>query len=69
MDKINDTYGEYVITPALMMGLEKEVVDRIAFGNVKELEELYSIEEVIRLVRPSVNRFCKISSCAKWLIL
>ena len=43
MDKINDKYGEYVITPALMMGLEKEVVDRIAFGNVKELEELYNI--------------------------
>jgi hypothetical protein len=31
MDKINDKYGEFVITP----------IDRIAFGGVKELEELY----------------------------
>lgn len=40
-DRINDTYGEYVITPALMMGLEDQIIDRIAFGGVKELEEVY----------------------------
>ncbi len=37
LDKINDRYGEYVITPALMMGTESMVPDRIAFGRVKEL--------------------------------
>jgi DNA polymerase-4 len=40
-DAINDRYGEFCITPALMMGMNKLVVDRIAFGGVKELEDLY----------------------------
>ena len=34
-------YGEFVITSALMMGMDDTVIDRIAFGGVKELEELY----------------------------
>jgi DNA polymerase-4 len=42
MDKINDRYGEFVITPALMMGMEATILDRIAFGGVKELEEIYT---------------------------
>lgn len=42
MDKINDKYGEYVITPALMMETKDVVLDRIAFGGVKDLEDLYS---------------------------
>jgi DNA polymerase IV len=41
MDKINDKYGEFMITPALMMGMDETILDRIAFGGVKELEELY----------------------------
>jgi hypothetical protein len=41
MDQINDKYGEFVITPALMMGMDETIIDRIAFGGVKELEELY----------------------------
>ena|ERR671917_39228 len=41
MDTINDKYGEFVITPALMMGMDDTIIDRIAFGGVKELEELY----------------------------
>jgi DNA polymerase-4 len=41
MDKINDKYGEFVITPALMMGMDDTIIDQIAFGGVKELEELY----------------------------
>jgi len=41
MDKINDKYGEFVITPALMMGMDETIIDRISFGGVKELEELY----------------------------
>jgi DNA polymerase-4 len=42
MDKINDRYGEFVITPALMLGMEATILDRIAFGGVKELEEIYT---------------------------
>jgi hypothetical protein len=41
MDTIHDKYGEFVITPALMMGMDDTIIDRIAFGGVKELEELY----------------------------
>jgi hypothetical protein len=42
MDEFNNRYGEFVITPALMMGMEDTILDRIAFGgHVKELEELY----------------------------
>jgi hypothetical protein len=33
--------GEFVITPALMMGMDDVILERIAFGGVKELEELY----------------------------
>jgi len=41
MDKINDKWGEFVITPALMMGMDDIILDRIAFGGVKELAEMY----------------------------
>jgi DNA polymerase IV len=42
MDKINDRWGEFVITPTLMMDMEDIILDRIAFGGVKELEEIYA---------------------------
>lgn len=35
LDKINDRYGEYIITPALMMDMENLVLDRIAFGSTE----------------------------------
>lgn len=41
MDNINDKYGEFVITPALMMGMNDTILDRVAFGGIKELEEIY----------------------------
>lgn len=41
IDKLNDRYGEFVITPALMMGMDDMVIDRISFGGVKDLEDLY----------------------------
>jgi hypothetical protein len=31
-----------MITPALMMGMDDILLDRISFGGVKELEEIYS---------------------------
>lgn len=42
MDEVNDRYGEFVITPALMMGMENQVIKRVPFGNVKELEDFYN---------------------------
>src|SRR4051794_26508607 len=42
MDKINDRWGEFVITPALMMGMQGVILGRIAFGGVKELQDLYT---------------------------
>lgn len=42
MDSINNKYGEFVITPALLLDIDNSVIDRIAFGAVKELEDLYS---------------------------
>ncbi|MBP6882423.1 MAG: hypothetical protein KBC15_02600 [Candidatus Levybacteria bacterium] len=42
MDEINDKYGEFMITPGIMMQMEDEVIDRISFGGVKEIENLYS---------------------------
>jgi DNA polymerase IV len=32
MDRINDKYGEFVITSALMMKMDQVILDRIAFG-------------------------------------
>lgn len=39
VDKINQRYGDFVITPARMLKASDSVHDRIAFGGVKELEE------------------------------
>lgn len=42
LDEINDRYGEFVITPALLAGMEGTILDRISYGNVKELvDEVY----------------------------
>lgn len=38
-DKINIRWGEYILTSGRMANTAKFVPDRIAFGNVKELEE------------------------------
>ncbi len=40
VDVVNHRWGDYTITPALMMGTQENVPDRIAFGGVKELEEI-----------------------------
>lgn len=41
IDKINERWGNFVITPATMMGMDKIVIDRISFGNVREISELH----------------------------
>lgn len=37
VDAINDRYGEFVITPAMMMDMQGTILDRIAFGQVRDL--------------------------------
>jgi DNA polymerase-4 len=39
VDKVNERWGDFVITPARMLSAKSDVPDRIAFGGVKELEE------------------------------
>ena len=39
VDSINQKYGDFVITPAMMLGTSDKVPDRVAFGNIKELEQ------------------------------
>ena len=46
VDTINNKYGEFVITPALMMDMDKTIIDRIAFGQIKELEDLYAKKSI-----------------------
>jgi DNA polymerase-4 len=37
VDTINNRYGEFVVTPATMMDMKGEILDRIAFGSVRDL--------------------------------
>ena len=39
VDAVNERWGSFVVSPARMMDMESQVLDRIAFGGVKELEE------------------------------
>ena len=39
VDRVNERWGEYVITPARMISAQNDVPDRVAFGGIKELEE------------------------------
>lgn len=43
LDRINNKWGEWTIYPALMHGRKKEIIDRVAFGGVKDLEDIYSL--------------------------
>lgn len=39
VDAVNERWGDFVIIPARMMETKDVVIDRIAFGGIKELEE------------------------------
>lgn len=39
IDQIKEKWGDFVITPAKMLGTQANVPDRVAFGNIKELEQ------------------------------
>jgi predicted component of type VI protein secretion system len=40
VDLVNERWGDYVLFPARMVTAKAAVPDRIAFGGVKELEEI-----------------------------
>lgn len=37
MDSVNNRYGEFVVTPASMMDMSGTILDRIAFGQVRDM--------------------------------
>ena len=39
-DQINDIYGEFTVVPGIMMDMDDLILDRIAFGGVREMEGL-----------------------------
>jgi DNA polymerase IV len=43
IDRVNNSFGSFVLSPATMLNTENYVIDRIAFGGMQELEEF--IEE------------------------
>ena len=43
VDAINDKWGTWTVYSGLIQKLDDEIVDRIAFGGVKELEEVYAM--------------------------
>lgn len=40
-DKINDKYGEFTVVPGIMADMDNVILDRIAFGGIKDLEFLH----------------------------
>lgn len=46
VDAINNKFGEFVVTPALMMDMDRVIIDRIAFGQARELEDIYQFKRV-----------------------
>jgi DNA polymerase-4 len=37
LDMMNNRYGEFVVTPATMMDMQGTILDRVAFGNVRDV--------------------------------
>jgi len=42
LDAVNNRYGDMVVGSALLMDMDNFILDRVAFGSVKDLQELYS---------------------------
>lgn len=38
LDAVNNRYGEFVLTPATMMDMQGTILDRIAFGGVRDMD-------------------------------
>jgi hypothetical protein len=47
----SDKYGEFVITPALMMGMDDTIIDRIAFGGSQ------GVGRIVFVLMPSETPF------------
>jgi len=41
VDSVNNKWGEFTLSSSSMMGMKNVILDRIAFGQSKELEEIY----------------------------
>jgi hypothetical protein len=39
-DKLNDKYGEFTVVPGTMAEMDDVILDRIAFGGVRDMELL-----------------------------
>jgi DNA polymerase IV len=37
-DKINNRWGNFVLSPARMLGMDNQIIDRISFGGIRELQ-------------------------------
>ncbi|MBC7708205.1 hypothetical protein H7Y63_03210, partial [Polaromonas sp.] len=44
LDEVNDRYGDMVVGSALLANMGDFVLDRISFGGVKDLQDLYDID-------------------------
>jgi DNA polymerase-4 len=42
MDAINERWGDFVITPATMLGMEGTILDRISFGGIRDIQDVYA---------------------------
>ncbi len=42
MDSVNHRYGLFTLKSGAMVGVEQHIWDRIPFGSVQDLEELYA---------------------------
>lgn len=40
IDQIKAKYGDFIVTPAMMLGTEEAVPDRVGFSNIRDLEDL-----------------------------
>lgn len=45
MDSVNHRYGQFTLKSGAMVGIEQHIWDRIPFGSVQDLEELYADHE------------------------
>ncbi|HAP38023.1 hypothetical protein A2574_01175 [Candidatus Shapirobacteria bacterium RIFOXYD1_FULL_38_32] len=49
IDHLKEKWGDYIITPAMMLGTGDAVPDRIGFGNIKDLENFIFSDDKISL--------------------
>lgn len=46
LDEISERWGEFTVKPARMLSMEHKILDRIAFGGIKDLEEFMFLERL-----------------------